>query len=41
MSTVETAAVMECAVGTVKATLHKAVGKLRLELEDLRAEESE
>ncbi|MFH2008343.1 MAG: RNA polymerase sigma factor [bacterium] len=39
MSTDETAAVMDCASGTVKATLHKAVGKLRRELEDLHEEE--
>lgn len=31
----EVAAVMECAPGTVKATLHKAVLKLRKELEDV------
>ncbi len=39
MSTDETAAVMECAAGTVKATLHKAVGKLRRALQDLQVEE--
>jgi RNA polymerase sigma-70 factor (ECF subfamily) len=39
MSTDETAAVMECAAGTVKATLHKAVSKLRRALEDLHVKD--
>ena len=39
LSTEESAEIMDCAPGTVKATLHAAVGKLRRELSDLRDEE--
>ena len=39
LRTAETAEVMECAPGTVKASLHKAIGKLRRDLADLWAEE--
>lgn len=38
LSTAETAGVMSCAEGTVKAALFRAVGKLRSELEDLLEE---
>ena len=34
LSTEQTAAAMNCAVGTVKATLHQALRRLRIELED-------
>lgn len=40
MSTGETADLMECAPGTVKASLHKAVTRLRGRLKDLWAEET-
>lgn len=40
MSTEKTADLMECAPGTVKAALHKAVTRLRRQLKDLWAEES-
>lgn len=39
LSTEETADIMDCAPGTVKASLHAAVGKLRRALCDLRDEE--
>jgi RNA polymerase sigma-70 factor (ECF subfamily) len=40
MSTAETADLMECAPGTVKASLYKAVTRLRGQLKDLWAEET-
>ena len=40
MSTAETADLMDCAPGTIKASLHKAVTRLRDQLKDLWAEET-